>query len=74
MPPDLHRPDESLHSLEASPSLGANFEEPTWVKVFDRTSLVLTIWFPVAEGKPDVPALWPNSPPMPAPNYVMAAS
>jgi hypothetical protein len=49
------------------------FEEPKWVKVFDRTSWVLTIWFPIVEGKSDVPALWPNSPPMPAPVYAMAA-
>jgi hypothetical protein len=73
-PIDLRYPDDaSLRALETSPSLGVIFEEPKWVKVFDRTSLVLTIWFPIVEGKPDFPALWPNSPPMPAPAYAMAA-
>jgi hypothetical protein len=74
VPVDLERPDDaSLRSFETSPSLGTMFEEPQWVKEFDRTNWVLTIWFPVLEGKPDVPALWPNSPPMPAPAYTMAA-
>jgi hypothetical protein len=71
---DLRHPDDAnLHGLETSPSLGTMFEEPNWVKVFDRTSWVLTIWSPIAEGKPDGPAIWPNSPPMPAPAYAMAA-
>ena len=73
-PVDLRHPDdEGLSALETAPSLGTMFEEPKWVKVFDRASWVLTIWFPIVEGKPDVPALWPNSPPMPAPAYAMAA-
>lgn len=59
----------SLHALEASPSLGTMFDQPGWMKVFDRTSWVLTIWFPIPEGASDVPALWPNSPPLPAPIY-----
>jgi len=65
--------DASLRALESSPSLGAMFEELGCVKAFDRTSWVLTIWFPIAEGEPDVPALWPNSPPLPAPAYSLAA-
>jgi hypothetical protein len=69
-----HADDTSVRALETSPSLGTLFEEPRCVKVFDRTSLVLTIWFPVAEGSSDVPALWPNSPPMPAPVYTMTAT
>ena len=69
-----HADDASLRAFETSPSLGTIFDEPKWVKVFDRTSWVLTIWFPLVEGQPDVPALWPNSPPMPAPAYAIAAS
>ena len=72
-PADPRHPDDaSLHAFETSPSLGTMFEGPKSVKVFDRTSWVLTIWFPIAEGKPDVPALWPNSPPLPAPAFAMA--
>jgi hypothetical protein len=73
MPPDSEQPDDaSLHSFESSPSLGTMFEQAGASKVFDRTSWVLTIWFPIAEGEPDVPALWPNSPPLPAPAYAQA--
>jgi len=68
-PPD----DLSLRTLESSPSLFAVCEQSGWVSEFDRTSWVLTIWFPIAEGQPDVPALWPNSPPLPAPEYALAA-
>jgi len=72
--PDSAPPDDaSLHALESSPSLGAMFEDLGCVKAFDRTSGVLTIWFPIAEGEPDVPPLWPNSPPMPAPAAAVAA-
>jgi len=65
--------DVGLETLAAAPSLGTMFEQHGWTKVFDRTSWVLTIWFPIAEGQPDVPALWPNSPPLPAPAYALAA-
>ncbi|HEV3051465.1 MAG TPA: hypothetical protein VGX50_14270 [Longimicrobium sp.] len=35
-------------------------------RTFDRSDLVWTLWMPrAAEGQP--PALWPNSPPLPAP-------
>ena len=67
-PVDLGNPKAGLHSLETSPSLGT-FEERLWTKEFDRTSWVLTIWLPIEEGA----ALWPNSPPMPAPAYAVAA-
>jgi len=36
-------------------------------RVFDRTAFVLTIWQPYAPGDHGVPALWPNSPPIPGP-------
>lgn len=63
-PVDLQNPQACLQSLELSPSLATMLEEPVWAKEFDRTSFVLTIWLPFEEGQP---ALWPNSPPMPAP-------
>ena len=73
-PPDPEHPDEaSLLALESSETLGATLEQSGAIKVFDRTSWVLTIWFPLVEGEPDVPALWPNSPPLPAPAYARAA-
>jgi hypothetical protein len=72
-PRHLQQPDDaSLRALESSPSLGAMLERLEWTRVFDRTSWVLTIWFPIVEGEPDVPALWPNSPPLPAPSYALA--
>jgi hypothetical protein len=63
--------DASLSALESCSSLGTMFEQPGWKKVFDRTSWVLTIWFPISDGRPEMAALWPNSPPLPAPagNY-----
>ena len=58
----------SLGVLESAPSLGLPFEEHGLAtKTFDRTSWVLTIWFPLHPGEPVDPALWPNSPPLPAP-------
>jgi hypothetical protein len=58
----------SLRALESAPSLGFAFQEQrSSAKAFDRTSWVLTIWFPLRPGEPVEPALWPNSPPLPAP-------
>jgi hypothetical protein len=58
----------SLCALESAPSLGLAFEEQGLAtRTFDRTSWVLTIWFPLHLGEPVEPALWPNSPPLPAP-------
>jgi hypothetical protein len=65
---DLQKPEDTcLGALESLPSLGTMFDGLGWVKVFDRTSWVLTIWFPISEGELEAPALWPNSPPLPAP-------
>jgi hypothetical protein len=64
---------ETLQVFETSASLGARFDRMA-KKEFDRTSWVLTIWFPIAEGKPDVPPVWPNSPPLPAAAYAMGAA
>ncbi|HLM67232.1 MAG TPA: hypothetical protein VK358_06880 [Longimicrobium sp.] len=36
------------------------------VRAFNRTGWVWTVWLPLAEAG-DPPALWPNSPPLPAP-------
>src|SRR5262249_29380622 len=40
-----------LHAVESTPPLGTMFEHLGWAKLFDRTSWVLTIWFPIAEGE-----------------------
>jgi len=36
-------------------------------KIFDRTSLNLAVWLPLSEQAGGSPAIWPNSPPIPAP-------
>jgi len=36
-------------------------------KIFDRTSLNLAVWLPLSEQAGGAPAIWPNSPPIPAP-------
>jgi hypothetical protein len=36
-------------------------------KIFDRTSLNLAVWLPLSEQAAGAPAIWPNSPPIPAP-------
>jgi hypothetical protein len=74
-PPRGAGPDfASLRMLEAAPSFGAEWERAGWARrAFDRTHWVFTIWFPNT-GRPDSePALWPNSPPLPAPPGAVAA-
>jgi hypothetical protein len=55
----------SLAAIEAIAPLGNVFDDPGWTRVFDRSSWVLTTWFPLVS--PDRGALWPNSPPLPKP-------
>ena len=54
-------------ALEQAPPLGVVFDDEGWVRTFDRTQWVLTIWFPCALGDHGRPAVWPNSPPLPGP-------
>lgn len=67
-PPD---PDALRHAAEALPLRGsvadAALEKLGARKVFDRTSLNLTIWLPLSEQAGGAPAIWPNSPPIPLP-------
>ena len=66
--PDPDEPDfASLFALEDASSLGQGFDAAGWVKLFDRTQWVLTIWFPFKPGDRGEPSVWPNSPPFPAP-------
>jgi hypothetical protein len=68
VPPGPDTPDfASLFALEDAPSLGRDFDAAGWVKLFDRTQWVLTIWFPFKPGDTGAPSVWPNSPPFPAP-------
>jgi hypothetical protein len=66
-----YNPDEpdfvSLAALENSEPLGHHFDDQDWVKTFDRTHWVLTIWFPFVAGDNGAPSLWPHSPPLPEP-------
>ena len=62
---------QSIEALEKAPSLGARLERSgTARKTFDRTHWVFTVWFPRVNGRDVEPALWPNSPPLPAPEAV----
>ncbi len=69
VPQDPAIPDfeESLAALEFSAALGQHFDDQGWTKTFDRTQLILTIWFPFVTGDNGAPSLWPHSPPLPEP-------
>jgi hypothetical protein len=54
-------------ALRDQPSLGRAFDDAGWVKFFERTQWVLTIWFPFVAGDLGEPSVWLNSPPFPAP-------
>lgn len=56
-----------LSWLEAQPSPAEELtEELGSTKVFDRTSWVYMVWFPItADADPGDTAIWPNSPPLP---------
>jgi hypothetical protein len=57
----------SLNALASDPIMGRAFERLGWPKLFDRTSWVLTVWFPFEAADSGEAALWPNSPPFPEP-------
>jgi hypothetical protein len=57
----------SLEALEIAQPLGHIFDDQNWMKTFDRTQWVLTIWFPFLIGDHGEPSLWPHSPPLPEP-------
>jgi hypothetical protein len=57
-----------LSTLESAASLGEGLAaEFGATKVFDRTSVVYMVWFPVTGSDEDEPAIWPSSPPLPGP-------
>lgn len=61
---------DDLTRLESLPSPGAALaEELGATKVFDRTSWIHQVWFPLPAGGADYEGSspWPNSPPLPAP-------
>ena len=61
-------PFASLGALQAATPLGATLNgQQGWTKTFDRTQLVLTVWFPFELGDLGSASLWPNSPPFPMP-------
>jgi hypothetical protein len=67
-PPDPTSPDfASLAALAQAPALGERIAGLGWPRTFDRTSWVLTVWFPFRAGDSGEPAVWPSSPPFPAP-------
>lgn len=67
-PWDRTQPDwASLNALAGEPTMGPLFDLFGWPKLFDRTSFVMTTWFPYATGDRGEAAIWPNSPPLPEP-------
>ncbi|HKY62810.1 MAG TPA: hypothetical protein VJR29_05255 [bacterium] len=56
----------SLNALADDETMGPLFDLLHWPKIFDRTSWVLTVWYPFEAGDSGEAALWPNSPPFPA--------
>lgn len=68
-PPDPELPDvAALGSIAADAPLGDGIaDEAGLTRVFDRSSLVFNTWLPYASGDGGEAALWPNSPPLPAP-------
>ena len=74
--PPISGPDfRSVQALESAPSLGARFERSGSArKTFDRTHWVFTVWFPRVNGRDIEPALWPNSPPLPAPSELRSVA
>jgi hypothetical protein len=60
-------PAEDLAPLESAPSLGDEIADGLGAtKVFDRTSWVYEVWFPIEEGDDhEGSTVWPNSPPFP---------
>lgn len=64
-PSDRELDYKTLNAVESADSYGADW---SWAeKSFDRSHWVFTIWFPHTGASTDKPALWPNSPPLPAP-------
>ena len=55
-------------TLRAAESAASYGDDWVWAeKTFDRSHWVFTIWFPNTGSADDKQALWPNSPPLPAP-------
>ena len=65
--PDL----ESVEVLAATTSLAQNYVEQGAESIYDRSSFILTVWFPVTGSDSDRTPLWPNSPPLPGPDYII---
>jgi hypothetical protein len=67
--PSAELPDVvALGTIAGAPPLGDDIADAhALTRVFDRPSLVLTAWLPYDDGDGGDEALWPNSPPLPAP-------
>jgi hypothetical protein len=57
----------SYGALAGAPALGDAVAPAGWVRTFDRTHWMLTVWFPFVAGDQGEASLWPSSPPFPAP-------
>jgi hypothetical protein len=67
-PWDRTTPDfASRDALATAPTMGKVLDTLGWPRVFDRTSWILTHWFPFAPADSGEPASWPHSPPFPEP-------
>ncbi|MEQ9079156.1 MAG: hypothetical protein RLP09_35185 [Sandaracinaceae bacterium] len=70
LPPSLEAPDgAAFGAIAGAPALGEPLVSALGIaRVYDQSHSVLTIWQPYAPGDTGAPALWPNSPPFPAPS------
>ena len=58
----------TLNALESATSYGNDWHWGN--RIFDRSHWVFTVWFPNTGDSSDKPPLWPNSPPLPAPDNI----
>ena len=62
-----HPGEASLRALAGSTSLAERYKSQGAAVIYDRSSFLYTVWFPVTGRATDRAPLWPNSPPLPAP-------
>jgi hypothetical protein len=57
----------AMGAIASAAPLGAPLEGLGLTRVFDRSSFVLTVWLPFAEGDRGQASLWPGAPALPSP-------
>lgn len=68
VPKDPNVPDfATLGAMQSAQPLGDVFDGYGWTRVFDRTSWILTVWYPYVARDQGQASDWPASPPFPEP-------